>query len=496
MHNFANQSTSRTSQAPLGPALLTLGITGDWLIRGEGAGLNVALWVAAVVCTWHWIRVRSGVRPAELERALLITALMLAGGWLWRENATLRLLDTVALALVFALLPLAAAPEAVTFARLSSVRVMKAAIRLARRGAVGWLPTLLEPRPARATDSGSVLGAVARGSLLAVPCLLVFGSLLGSADHVFGDFLVSLVQVDLEQVASHAVPAMGITWLAAALLLGADPREGAAVLEAKPVRGPVLGPIEVGMTLGLLDLLFAAFVAFQLPYLFGGLAWVERTAGITLAEYARRGFFELVLVSALVVPLLLVLDARVELGPTTARRLFRSLAGIKIALLLVIIGSALHRMTVYQHEFGLTEDRVFATAFIGGTAVTCCWFGVTALRGSGARFAPGALLGWGVWLALLHAINPEQVIVATNIRRAAAGRPLDVTYLTGLSADAVPALIASLSNLSDADRGTVTLRLASREDLRATDLRGWSLARRRAREALTELPAQPNENRP
>lgn len=496
-HNFADQSTSqRESRAPLGPALLTLGIAGDWLIRGEGAGLNVALWVAAVVCTWHWLRVRAGVRPADLERALLITALGLAGGWLWRENPMLRFLDSVALALVFALLPLAAAPEAVTFARLSSVRVMKAAMRLARRGMVGWLPPLLEPRPPRSTDRASVLGAVTRGSLLAVPCLLVFGSLLGSADQVFGDFLMSLVRVDVEQIANHTLPALGITWLAAALLLGADPREGSAVLETRPARGPVFGPIEVGMTLGMLDLLFAAFVAFQLPYLFGGLAWVERTAGITLAEYARRGFFELVLVSALVLPLLLVLDARVEVGRGTARRLFRSLAGIKIALLLVIIGSALHRMTVYQHEFGLTEDRVFATAFIGGTAVTCCWFGVTALRGSGARFAPGALLGWGVWLALLHAINPEQVIVATNIRRAAAGRPLDVTYLTGLSADAVPALIASLSNLSDADRGTVTLRLASREDPRATDLRGWSLARRRAREALTELPAQPNENRP
>jgi len=486
--NFANQSTSRARPFPrLGPALLTLGIAGDWLLRGDGAGLNVALWVAGVVCTWHWIRSHAEVRPGELERALLTAALCLAGGWLWRENPMLRFLDSVALLLIFALLPLAAAPEAVGFVRLSAARMMRAALRLARRGVVGWIPTLLGPRPAMSPGRASVLEAVARGSLLAVPCLLVFGSLLGSADQVFGDFLVGLVQVDLSGQLNHAVPVLGATWVAAALLLGTRPSEAAAVLDVRPARGPTLGAIEIAMTLGLLDLLFAAFVAFQLPYLFGGMAWVERTAGVTLAEYARRGFFELVVVSALVVPLLLVVESRVSAASGAPRRLFRSLAGIKIGLLLVIIASALHRMVIYQGQFGLTEDRVFATAFIGGIAVTCCWFGATALRGAPMRFAPGALLGWGIWLALLHAMNPEQLIVRANADRAAMGRPLDVAYLGRLSADAVPALVAALPRLSPADREQLARQLAGRADLRATDLRGWSLARSRAAQAVAGL---------
>ncbi len=476
----------------LGPALLTLGIAGDWLLQGGDAGLNIALWVAAVVCTWHWIRAGSGDRPGELERNLLIIALMLAGGWMWRENTMLRFLDTVALALVFALLPLAAQPEAVAFVRLSSVRVMRAALQLARRGALGWLPTLFAPRPARSGGAEPLLAAVARGSLLAVPCLVVFGSLLGSADGAFGHFLMSLVQVDVPGLARHSATAMGIAWLAAAMLLGARPAEGHAVMAGLPGGGSRLGAIEIGMTLGLMDLLFGGFIIFQLPYLFGGSVWVERAAGVTLAEYARRGFFELVVVSALVVPLLLACASMVEAKAGVARRLFRVLAGTMIGLLLAIIASALHRMVIYQGQFGLTQDRVFATAFIGAIAVTCWWFGATVLRDASQRFIPGALVGWGVWLLLLHAVNPEQFIVNTNVRRAAEGQPLDVEYLTSLSADAVPALAAALPRLPPTDQQQVVRYLRDRATIPGSDLRGWSVARRRAARVVARLASHPH----
>ncbi len=494
--NFVDQSTSHDATRPLGPALLSLGIAGDMLFHGGDAGLNVALWVAAVVCTWHWIRATSGGRPAQLERRLLIVALMLAGGWMWRENAMLRFLDTVALALVFALLPLAAQPDAVAFVRLSATRVMRAALQLARRGAVGWLPTLFGPRPRYLDGSEPVLAAIGRGSLLAVPCLIVFGSLLGAADGAFGDFLVSLVQVDLSGLAKHSAITMGTAWLAAAALLGARPSEGLAVMAARTGGSRRLGPIEVGMILGLMDLLFGAFIAFQLPYFFGGAVWVERTAGVTLAEYARRGFFELVAVSALVLPLLLVCESWMETRSAAATRLFRVLAGTMTGLLLAIIGSALHRMVLYQGQFGLTEDRVFATAFIGGIAVTCWWFGTTVLRGASQRFMPGVLGGWGVWLFLLHAVNPDQFIVTTNLRRAAEGHPMDVAYVTSLSADAVPALVAALPQLAPADRQQVMRYLHDRQALPHADIRGWSVARRRAARAVARVSIQPYGNTP
>ena len=50
---------------------------------------------------------------------------------------------------------------------------------------------------------------------------------------------------------------------------------------------------------------FLAFVVIQVRYLFGGAGRVAATAGLTYAEYARRGFFELVTVNTPLAPLLL-----------------------------------------------------------------------------------------------------------------------------------------------------------------------------------------------
>jgi hypothetical protein len=172
------------------------------------------------------------------------------------------------------------------------------------------------------------------------------------------------------------------------------------------------------------------------------------------------------------------------------------LAGTMLVLLLAIIASALHRMVLYQSEFGLTADRVFATAFIGGIAVTCWWFGATVLRGASQRFLPGALVGWGAWLLLLHAVSPEQVIVQANVRRAARGQPLDVEYLTRLSADAVPALAAALPRLAPPERERVALHLQGRIAGGRADLRGWSMARRRADRAIQRLSPPMNEPHP
>src|SRR5207249_11136508 len=76
---------------------------------------------------------------------------------------------------------------------------------------------------------------------------------------------------------------------------------------AQPASRFALGAVEVGVVLGLLDALFLGFVCVQVRYLFGGAAWVTATGGLTYAEYARRGFFELSWATALALPLLLTL---------------------------------------------------------------------------------------------------------------------------------------------------------------------------------------------
>ncbi len=470
---------------------LGLGVSADLLFRAGTLGANVPLWFAGVALAWWQLRRRNEAEPGLLERRLLLGILLLSGAWAFREDPMLRFLDAVALGLVVALLPLAADPAgARRLADLTIGRLVRVLLYAGRRGAMGCLPPLLaaQQRPTAERGRLRVLSVhVARGLALAVPALLVFGALLGSADPRYESFLTSLVRVDVAQVAGHVVASGVGTWVAAALLLGAVTTERQRLDGDGLVLRPALGPVEILLTIGLLDLLFGGFVVFQVPYLFGGRAVVLNTEGLTVAQYARQGFFQLVMASALVLPLLLLLERFYHRRTVGDWRLFQVLAGVLLTLLAVVMGSAMHRMALYQVEFGLTSDRFYASALLGGIAVTGVWFAVTVLRSTPGRFVAGSLLAWATWLAALHMVNPEAIVVRTNLRRMESGRPLDTRYLTSLSSDAVPTVVAGIAGVPESDRTRLMEWMRGTLAEPCCDWRGWHYGRNRARAALGTL---------
>ena len=249
-----------------------------------------------------------------------------------------------------------------------------------------------------------------------------------------------------------------------------------------------LGTVEVGVILGLINLLFLSFVIVQVPYLFGGMELVQNTPDFKLAEYARRGFGELVAVSALVLPILLVSHWLVRKENALTERLFRILAGVQIALLFVIMASAIQRLVLLTGDlgYGLTTIRLYPMIFMMWLAVVFVWFGLTVLRGARKHFAWGAL--WSAFLILgaTHVLNPDEFIVKTNVALAEQGREFDADYNSNLSDDALPVLLHSFESLTAADQQTAIRRIATRycKMRDEGDLRSWNLSRSRAAKML------------
>jgi hypothetical protein len=242
---------------------------------------------------------------------------------------------------------------------------------------------------------------------------------------------------------------------------------------------PALGATEVATVLALLDGLFLAFVAVQFRYLFGGQAWVS--AGETgWGEYARAGFFELVWVAALVLPLLLGLNALLREADGRAQRLFRVLGGTLVALLLVVMASAMERMRLYQAVYGLTELRLYTSVFMGWLAVVFAWLCATVLRGRAERFPKGAVMAGFAAVAALNVLNPDALIARVNLDRGAAGGRLDTGYLAmRLGPDAAPVLARAYPRLTPVERCAVAWALAV-WGRREGDWRGWSWSRAEA----------------
>ena len=251
-----------------------------------------------------------------------------------------------------------------------------------------------------------------------------------------------------------------------------------------------LGTVEIGVILGAINLLFLSFVLVQLPYLFGGMELVQNTPDFKLAEYARRGFGELVTVSALVLPVLLVSHWLIRKENPATERLFRILAGIQIVLLFVIMASAVQRLVLLTGNlgYGLTTIRLYPMIFMIWVAIVFVWFTVTVLRGQRQLFAWGALWSAFFILGATHVLNPDDFIVRTNIRLMQQGRQFDAGYNAELSHDSVPTLISALPQLSPKDKCVVRLTLWGSLSSRKTeiDLRSWNLSRYQAEPYLIE----------
>ena len=249
-----------------------------------------------------------------------------------------------------------------------------------------------------------------------------------------------------------------------------------------------LGSVEVGVVLGLLNLLFLSFVIVQIPYLFGGMDFVQNTPDFKLAEYARRGFGELVAVSALVLPVLLIGHWLVQKENKIAQKLFRGLASIQIFLLFVIMASAVQRLVILTGPlgYGMTTVRLYPMIFMSWLGIVFIWFALKVLRNQRKYFAWGALWSAFFILGVTHFINPDGLIVRTNVELMKQGRQFDAFYNSNLSSDAIPEVLAALPDMKLEDQCRVKTELNYRYHTlgETSDLRSFNWSRKRAWHAL------------
>lgn len=258
-----------------------------------------------------------------------------------------------------------------------------------------------------------------------------------------------------------------------------------------------LGTTETVLILGLVNLLFLAFVVMQVPDLFGGMDLVQNTPDFKLAEYARRGFGELVAVAALVLPMLLLSHWLLRKDGSRVGGIYKILAGIQIALLFVIMASAIQRLLLLTGElgYGLTTVRFYPAVFMTWLAVVFIWFAATVLRNRRNYFAWGALWSAIVILGATNLMNPHAFIVEHNLKLMHQGREFDAGYNVSLSDDALPTLVNSFEHLSSEDAVTAFRQLQRRACRKKDEggLRPWNLSRQKASQVLNTVGIWPVE---
>jgi hypothetical protein len=284
-----------------------------------------------------------------------------------------------------------------------------------------------------------------RGVVLSLPFLIVFVLLLSSADAVFHEYVGSLFDFHLN---GRLVSQLVIIGFVTAAFIGAF---ALFFMPETPVKAGAesggrggLGSTEASIMLGSVSALFCIFLLVQLTYLFGGEDRVLST-GLTYAEYARQGFFELIAVAVITMGMMLGVKKYAKLTDNRSIGRFTWLSVILIIEVLIIMLSAHLRLTLYEDTYGFTRQRLFSHLFIVWLAAAFVLFAVFLVRKQHEKtFALSLFISVLAFFAVLNILNPDALVARQNVARYTRTGKLDQSYLMKLSEDATPETVKLL----------------------------------------------------
>ena len=276
---------------------------------------------------------------------------------------------------------------------------------------------------------------VLKGLALSAPLLLIFGLLFSSADAVFADIFSGLFDVELNfsgEFIGRTVAFLSILALTGGALT--------YVFLKKHFQGPKeqIVPakersIELSIMLGSLNALFLIFIAIQAVYLFGGRE-VVLDGELTFAEYGRRGFFELLAVSAMTFALIYYVRRYFQ---SAQSQLPKILSIVLVAQVGIIMVSALRRLALYEDVFGFTLLRFYSHSFIFFLVAAFALLVYAVVRHiSEQELLRSYIITAGVYLLALNIVSPDAFIAQQNLDRFKDTGKIDAYYGYSLSADA------------------------------------------------------------
>lgn len=455
------KSVEHSKILALGVAALVLGVVYTILFFEQEIGLNFSLAILLAVLAGLFLAHVFARRIPRGNYALIALALFFSSMVFVRSSEVLAFFNALgSILLLFMVISTYAGKQVREYIPSDYLKVFFLPFRF-----IGtFFETLTEiVSLRRISGDRSATKEIIRGSLMSLIALAVFAWLFASADAVFEKILSNIFTIKLnEEVVGRLVFGTIVT----AFFIGAfgfmyrKIRSNPAPSSSAAPRN--LGAIETMILLGSINVLFLIFILLQLANLFGGESHLL-AAGLTYAEYARKGFFELVLVAILSYLIISFAEKQIIKKEESHLRSFKVLSGILVFQVILILISAFTRLSLYEEAYGFTDLRLYSHALM-------IWIAVVLIllshhiwtNGERALFAFRTFCTVILLLFAMNILDPDVFIAKKNLERYAETGQIDARYLGSLSLDALPYTIHLLDDPKQETRSDFATGLSYR----------------------------------
>ncbi len=355
-----------------------------------------------------------------------------------------------------------------------------------------------------------VIGKVLLGLLVSLPLLIIVIALLTSADSGFNQLLMAWQNSLYRGLLIGDGPFRLIYIVVLGLLMfgyiwgfvNPRPDHPAPNIPDYPASVPAevadfkfepkLDPIIAATVLLVVNIVYVLFVALQFTYLFS--AWQGvLPAGSSYAEYARNGFFELIVVTMINFVLLAIVLTFTGDSGKGLRQFNQILLYVVVGCSAVMLISAFTRLMLYEEAYGYTYIRFVSHAFMIYLAVLLVCAGLRIRFASLPLTKCMIVVSLAAYLAVNY-VSMDRIILQQNIERYRVSGNIDVEYLAGLSLDAVPSLLKFSREQGNENLGRELHErwdLLSRQD---TSWQSYNAAKAKAFHALKQDVIRQSQN--
>ena len=306
-----------------------------------------------------------------------------------------------------------------------------------------------------------VIRQILLGLVISIPLLIIILALLISADAVFAQILEPIKELFANILSIKFWASVYFRILVFVLVCIYFMAFICNILKMDTEKKNVQSGIQIRMqnitvntVLTVLNIVYLLFTIVQFTYLFTKLG-VD--GSFNYAEYARRGFFQLMIVTIINFAIILLTNAN-KRETSKAVNIYTKIMNLFLIIFTVImICSSFLRMYLYEQEFGYTCLRLMVY-FILATELVLAVPTIAYVFTKKVKLLKSYVVIIAIMYALINFANVDKTIARKNVDKYIADSKLsvikersktDFNYLKKLSIDAIPDIIRLYDNTDD-----------------------------------------------
>lgn len=470
--------------------ILILAIWNVILFYGHSLGVSVILFIAPLL-TFIYMFLKNNKKINNKNGLLvMIPMILLSLTYLIFDNDTFSILNCLVITVLFGVLYVFVINPVNKISELIDQAVALLIVPLSYIGKFYRVATSKIASKIKLSDKSK---KILKSCLIVLPIVIIVIALLSSADMIFGDLFDKIfgriidfiVDVVLDDFIGRLITFIIIFFLIGVSMMYILFEYPKKKEEKKIKENKIKDVLTFKILVSVLNIIYVIFDIIQIK----SLMLHSVASNINYAEYARQGFFELMVVSIINIAVILISKKYESKDNKKEYKFINIMNVVMVFLTIIIIISSFMRMNLYEAAYGYTTLRLLVYITLMTETVLMIPTIMYILNSNINIFKCYLVIIMSSYI-IANFINIDYIVARRNVNRYYMNEKIDFDYLRNYGYDNIPILIELYNRTDDYElKGEIKeyLEIMARDEEEKESIFEFNIARYKGKKLLEDF---------